>query len=1061
MLDQVFKHAFFQTLTASVEHKTNLILEGLWDSPKALIAAYTASLNKTVLFITGGAREDALFHNLSYLTPNLAIEFPAWETFPGEDIAPSPDLLGKRFETVHHLLTQKKPTILLTPLQAILQKIPSKDTLSPLLSIWAKKKKISFSAIPSLLTSLGFKKVAVVSEKGEFALRGSIVDLFPTGSPTPFRLDFFEDELEEIRTFDPIGQKTTGKVDQFLLSPVQESPFLKETSSLTSLIEYLPKDVVVVWDDLLKIEEAYLPLQKLSQMSSSFFYTLDELLQSLASFPQIFCTSNGIDHFGAICQKNSLSFELFGVSLTAQSMSHPFLPTQLHTSKTPLIFLIQHPEEKEWIEKKYPDLIPQADFQTGLLTSGFTLSDSLLTVAPYGELSGKTTLRRQKWRTQTHATASEFHHLSPGDFVVHFHSGIGRFLGLETHTNHLKEKTDFLVLEYQEESKLFVPLSQSHLISRYIGANETSPTLNQLGGKKWQTTKTSAQKAIVGYANDLLALYAQRSLGKGFCYPSDGDLMQEFERVFPYEETEDQRLAIEAIKQDLCSSKTMDRLICGDVGYGKTEVAMRAAFKAVVDGGKQVAVLVPTTVLAMQHFDTFSERMSSFPVKVGVVSRFRTLKETKEILAQVEKGQVDILIGTHRILSQDVHFKNLGLMIIDEEQRFGVRAKEHLKKFKGTIDCLTLSATPIPRTLYMSLVNARDLSTINTPPQDRLPIKTIVAETDLSLIQNAIVREKGREGQIFYIHNRVDTIYERASLISKLVPSLRIGVVHGQLDPSEIDQIFHQFKQGTIDLLFATTIVESGIDIPNANTILIDRADTYGLADLYQLRGRVGRWNRTAYAYFLIPKNLRLSEIAQKRLHALAEAGAYGGGMKIAMRDLEIRGAGDILGVQQSGQVSAIGFHLYCKLLKKAVEALKKNQPISFHEVKIEFPYDAKIPESYIDAVSVRMEIYHRMGDASSEQDITELLKELQDRFGPVPASVLWLAALNRIRAFASLHTFSLLQFQSLVFVAEKQKGQILEKKHILLPKKKQTPEELGPYVIEELKKAFALKTVR
>lgn len=601
----------------------------------------------------------------------------------------------------------------------------------------------------------------------------------------------------------------------------------------------------------------------------------------------------------------------------------------------------------------------------------------------------------------------------------------------------------------------FVPLSQAYLVSRYIGSKEEPPALSHLGSKRWQTTRMNAQAQIVGYANELLQLYAERAVQGGFRYPPDSEITTQFERDFPYTETQDQALAIQAVKEDLISDKPMDRLICGDVGYGKTEIAMRAAFKAVADGKKQVAVLVPTTVLAMQHFETFSQRMSGFPIHIAAASRFHTPKELKETLQKVTFGQIDILIGTHRLLSKDVRFKDLGLIIIDEEQRFGVKAKEHLKKFKANVDCLTLSATPIPRTLYMSLVHARDMSTINTPPQDRLPIKTIIAETNFDLIQNALMRELARSGQAFYIHNRVETIFGRAEQIQKLVPSARIGIVHGQMDPDAVDAIFHRFKQGELDLLFATTIIENGVDIPNANTILIDRADTYGLADLYQLRGRVGRWNRTAYAYFLIPKNIRLPEPARKRLNALVEAGGYGGGMKIAMRDLEIRGAGDILGIQQSGQVSAIGFHLYCKMLKRAIDALKKQVPVSFNETKMEFGFDARLPENYINEVSLRMELYYRLGEASTFSEIDALLAEMTDRFGTPPDPVIWLYHLTRIRAFAAANHFSLLKFNHLSLIAEQQMGKQVNRQTLLLPKKMQFPKELEDYVIEQLAKHF------
>jgi transcription-repair coupling factor (superfamily II helicase) len=673
-------------------------------------------------------------------------------------------------------------------------------------------------------------------------------------------------------------------------------------------------------------------------------------------------------------------------------------------------------------------------------------------------MTGRTRIRRQKWRSTTHTPAAEFHQLSPGDLVVHFHSGIGKYLGMEKQVNHLGLETEFLVIQYAETSKLFVPLSQAYLVSRYIGTKEEAPTLSTLGSKRWQNTRISAQQQIIGYANELLQLYAERVIQGGFAFSPDSELMQHFERDFPYAETSDQLSAIQAVKEDMIAAKSMDRLVCGDVGYGKTEVAMRAAFKAVADGNKQVALLVPTTVLAMQHYETFSARMSGTPVRIGVVSRFFTQKENRELLAKTEMGEIDILIGTHRLLSKDVKFKDLGLLIIDEEQRFGVKAKEHLKRFKAGIDSLALSATPIPRTLYMSLVHARDMSVIGTPPQDRLPIKTILAEGDTELIQNALLREFARGGQAYYIHNRVESIYERAAAIEKLVPQARIGVVHGQMDADDVDTIFHKFKSGEIDLLFATTIIENGIDIPNANTILIERADTYGLADLYQLRGRVGRWNRAAYAYFLIPKNSRLAEPAQKRLNALVEASGIGGGMRIAMRDLEIRGAGDILGLQQSGQVSAIGFHLYCKMLRRAIDALKKQAPITFNEVKFEFPFDARIPESYISEVALRMELYYRFGEMSDFNELEALLTELIDRFGPLPTPALWLYHLTRIRVFAAAHLFTLLKLQNLSVLAERQLGKTSEQRTILVPKNKQaSPLELETYLIEQLKMQFAL----
>jgi len=826
-----------------------MIVEGLWDAPKALLAS-EAVKKRSVLLITGGMREDRFYDNLSYFCPGVAVEFPAWETLPGEEIAPSPDIIGKRFEALHALIHKKGPSILLCPLPSLLQKVIPKEALAPLLHRWKKGSRMPFSSLAQWLTELGYVRSAVVSDKGEFALRGGILDLFPVASSDPYRIEWFGDEIEGIRTFDPVGQKTIAKAEEVFLCPAKEMPLLQKAERLVPIGSYL-EDPIIFWDDLLAIEDTYVSLKGMPAAKSPFFYPFEELLKSWDHRQQIFCTDFPLTE----------QFEMFNHTFRAKSFKHRFFKVEhcFHPEESPdphfhFLFLNATETEEEEVKKQLSSIqLPKnTRWERGYLTSGYCLDN--LVVIPNVEITQRARIRRQKWRSTYHTPAAELHELSPGDRVVHFHSGIGLYLGLEKHANHLGQETEFLSLEYADNSKLFVPLSQAYLVSRYVGSKEELPSLSQLGGKRWQAMRAHAQTQIVGYANELLQLYAERAVQGGFRYPPDSETMAQFERDFPYTETQDQALAIHALKEDMTSEKAMDRLICGDVGYGKTEVAMRAAFKAVIDGKKQVAVLVPTTVLAVQHFETFCQRMSGFPVHIGVVSRFHTPKEVRETLHKVSQGEIDILIGTHRLLSEDVRFKELGLIIIDEEQRFGVKAKEHLKKFKATVDCLTLSATPIPRTLYMSLVYARDMSVINTPPQDRLPVKTILAETDPELIQNALMRELSRGGQAFYIHNRVESIFGRAEMVQKLLPSAKIGVVNGQMDPDAVDQIFHRFKQGDLDILFATTIVENGIDIPNANTILIDRADTYGLADLYQLRGRVGRWNRAAYAYFLIPK---------------------------------------------------------------------------------------------------------------------------------------------------------------------------------------------------------------
>ncbi len=1050
----------FKEFARAIESKDSWLLENLPSSAKALLAAFiTQSSQKSLLLVTKGTSEDRLFEDISYFDPTLPIEFPAWETLPGEEILPSPDILGKRFEALHTLIHKKTPSIVLCPLQSLLQKIIPPSELKPLLHTFRKKMTLNFDSLPEILTSLGYQRHAVVSDKGQFAIRGGIVDLFPTSSPDPYRIEFFENEIEEIRSFDPVGQKSIQKIEAFFLPPATELSILQKSKTLSSIIDYL-HDPIIFFDDLLNLEETYVNLKNMPGAKSPFFESLEKILPRFEKC--FFYTSQNIELLSEVSLSKErtkhiqpISFEMFHHKFHAKRFFHPFQKVEDISEIDPSFsfhFVSTTSTEEEEIKKQIAPLtLKHQTFSKGYLSSGFIIPDAKTALIASQDLSKRSYVRRQKWRSTHHTPSSEFHALSPGDLVVHFHSGIGKFIGMEKQKNHLGQETEFLVLQYAENSKLFVPLSQSYLVSRYIGSKEEVPHLSTLGTKRWQKVIHSAQTQIVGYANDLLQRQAERVVQGGCIYKEDDDLMEEFEADFPYTETEDQLKAISEIKQEMISGKLMDRLVCGDVGYGKTEVAMRAAFKAVANGEKQVAILVPTTVLAMQHFETFAERMKGFPIKVAVISRFQTAKESKEILKKVEEGSIDILIGTHRLLSKDIKFKDLGLIIIDEEQKFGVRSKEHLKKLKVNAGCLTLSATPIPRTLYMSLIHIRDMSVINTPPQDRLPIKTIIAEADFELIQNALLREFARGGQAFFIHNRVETIHSRAEEIHKLVPSARIAVVHGQMDTDEIDLIFHKFKQGETDLLFATTIIESGIDIPNANTMLIDRADTYGLADLYQLRGRVGRWNRAAYTYFLIPKHRQLSEVAQKRLNALVEAGGYGGGMKIAMRDLEIRGAGDILGVEQSGQVSAIGFHLYCKLLKRAIDSLKLKKPISFTETKIESPFTASLPDFYVNEVSLRMELYHRLGEASSFADVDAIFHELKDRFGKPPEPVLWLYHLSRIRVFAAERQISLLKFKDLSFTAEKQKGKETTTHTFLLPKKIQNPKDLEAHVIEKL----------
>ncbi len=1081
-------HPLLQGFLDAIAHEPSILIEQLWDGPKAVLIWLLSQItNKHVLVISSGS-QDSLLEDMQLFSLPYLYELPAWETLPGEEIAPSSDLMGKRFEVLNSLLQNDSPHIIFTSLQAALQKLPCKEHMRSLFQKYQINQFLDFSAFINHLQTLNYQRAHIVSDKGEFAVRGGIIDFFPPSALSPFRMEFFGNEIQEIRSFDPLTQITTEKHKHCWLSPASELTLLQKTQELTSLLDYLGPNTILIFNDLLAIEDRLVSLTKMPTFQNRLVFSFQEFFSYSQTLSHLFLSSEKIESLSSIRENPSvyvgqtslqpLQFEMFNQQIKTKRCRHPFIPVAdffstldnqaSYKEEEILQALHRYPHmqvhficstlaQKTLLEEK-TKRSENTDFQIGYLSSGFVLKDAKISLITTAELTNRLRPRRQKWRQSHSIPISEFHELLPGDIVVHFYSGIGRYIGTEKQANHLGHIAEFMVIEYAEKSKLFVPLSQSHLISRYIGTKDTIPTFSQLGSTKWQKTRQMAQKAIVGYADQLLRMQAERTVQGGLAYPPDSETMISFEEDFPFVETEDQLHAIAAIKQDMQSEAAMDRLICGDVGYGKTEVAMRAAFKAVSDGHKQVAVLVPTTILAMQHYETFCRRMANFPVQIGLACRFCSSSQIKKTLQLVQEGKIDILIGTQRLISQDVHFKDLGLIIIDEEQRFGVRAKERLKTVKTGVDCLTLSATPIPRTLYLSLIGIKKVSIINTPPQDRLPIKSIIAERDLSLIQNALARELLRDGQVFFIHNRIETIFQIAKQLQQLAPDARIVVGHGQMSSDEIDAVFHAFKQGDADILVSTTIIENGIDIPNANTILIDRSDTFGIADLYQMRGRVGRWNKPAYAYFLIPPKKQLSEITLKRLEALSLSSGYGGGMRVAMRDLEIRGAGDILGTQQSGQVSSIGFHLYCKLLKKAVNALNNNKDISFTETKMEFSFDALIPETYINEPTLRMEIYHRFGDATTTQDLNTLLAELTDRFGTYPIQVLWLYHLTRLRIFASTNHFILLKFGKMTLIAQQQNGKTVLKKLLALPKITH-PKQLEENVIAALKKEFFIKS--
>ena len=659
------------------------------------------------------------------------------------------------------------------------------------------------------------------------------------------------------------------------------------------------------------------------------------------------------------------------------------------------------------ILRDYDVVLPKNSIKIGELSGGFEFPAFDLKVFTETDVFGETTqgefqsakVKSQKSKVKTSAFISDFRDLKAGDFVVHVDHGIGRFEGLQV-LEAGGVSREFMLLVYADNAKLFVPVERLDLVSRYSSGEGVQPTLDRLGGLGWQKTKAKAKRAMRDMADELLRLYAERKLVQGFAYSGDTPWQKEFEDAFPYQLTTDQATAIDDLKDDMQTAVPMDRLIVGDVGYGKTEVAMRGAFKAVMDG-KQVAVLTPTTVLAYQHFETFKQRFAAFPVKIEMISRFRSRKEQKEVVEKTEKGDVDILIGTHRILSSDVKMPKLGLVVVDEEQRFGVAHKEKLKQLKKKVDVVTLSATPIPRTLNMSLLGMRDMSVIETPPRDRLAINTQVVQFSEAVVKSAIELELARNGQIFFIHNRVETIETIAAHIQKIVPNARIVVGHGQMSEKELEKVMLDFVEYKYDVLVATTIIENGIDIPRANTIIINRANNYGLSQLYQLRGRVGRSNRRAYAYLLIPTEQELTPIARRRLSAIREFSDLGAGFRIAALDLELRGAGNILGGQQSGQLDALGFDLYTKMLQRTIAELRGEEIEDESSVSINLGVDVSIPNEYINETAQRLRTYKRISSAESEEDLRRIYAEIQDRYGRIPESVNNLFDFARLRKLA------------------------------------------------------------
>jgi transcription-repair coupling factor (superfamily II helicase) len=903
-------------------------------------------------------------------------------------LEPPPHLVGERARALDVLA---RGGLVCASAHAVAERLPPTEARPEPLEL-RPGREIGVEGLSEVLAFAGYERVERVDDRGQFAVRGGIVDLFPTTGREPLRIEFFGDEIESIRAFSPFTQRALHPVEESVVYPAVERrlDLVEEWHGEEGETRPVPDDLVpplagapdLVFqpDDVRRIwKEDWLEPISLDGATELDPFPQGQPLAFEAQRPAIAArglseAENELAAFVRAGQRVVVAFPHRGEALRTQNLLRKVDARLLEPGDA-------IPEE------------PEILFAVAPARRGFVWRELGLVLLPDHQVFRRRVPRERRIGGRA---LQSFADLRTGDFVVHEDHGVGKLLGFET-----KEVAgvtrDYLLLAFRGEDRLYVPHEQLGKVSRYIGADAKAPALSKLGGKAWQLLKSRAHESVKELATELIQLYALRQTREGIAYDLSHEWLQRLEASFPYRETPDQENAIEAVKEDLETARPMDRLVCGDVGFGKTEVAVRAAFTVAVNG-KQVLMLAPTTILAEQHWNTFRERFRDFPVRVEMVSRFRAPKEVKAVLKDFSEGKVDVLIGTHRVLSRDVIPKELGLVILDEEQRFGVAQKELLKSLRLEVDVLTLSATPIPRTLHLSLAGMRDISIIETPPEGRRPIRTTVGEYDEELITLALAREKERGGQAFYLHNRVETIEEVAEKLRQLLPDLRFLVAHGQMREKELEEKMHAFLRGDADVLVSTTIIESGIDIPQANTLIVERADALGLSQLYQIRGRVGRSDETAYAYLFYPDASELTGEARARLATLADHTELGAGFAIAMRDLEIRGAGELLGAEQSGHVAAVGFELYVELLNEAVAELQGQRRVAVRPVRIDARIDAYVPQQYVSSEALRIDVHRRLALAETEDELRELQASLEDRYGPLPEPVEHLFAIQEAK---------------------------------------------------------------
>ena len=1078
------------SITALRRGERRITIPGLKGSSPALFVAelVRAGLEMPLVITATQEAAEEFCQEFSFFSGGdlHAAIFPAWDVAPFSASSPHPDVTGARLDTLFRLQNSVS-RITVMPVAAALQRVLPRKTLNDSSCYLLPGEEFDRDDLLARLIRMGYANVPLVEDRGTFAVRGGILDIFPPNLRTPVRIEFFGDTAETMRAFDPLTQRSLQPVEELVLLPSRElllsdevladiSPRLKQLCdsldipanrrrhiledlqnavyfpgidflqpllhpALETIFDYVPAATPLILLDPEAINYAILSLCEeieggvikaatagLAHSPAAELFLTDFQLADIITGRRVIELSglvlDTLDERATItipCEDNGD----LRVTVSKES-SHALAPLAdrlrrwLDSGEQLVIACHQQPQAERLKDLltpyKIPSIISEASFAGSLppfqgegrvgegivkiligeLSRGFRLPDSRLVLIAEEELFGKRVRRRGVSEVRKKQLLASLAELKPGDYMVHIDHGIGLYRGLQ-HISVGNTAGDFLLLEYAGSDKLFLPVDRLGLVQRYVGPEGSNPSLDKLGGISWEKSKGKARKNIEELAGELLEIYARRQLSEGYSFSPPDEMYREFEASFAWEETPDQLSAIQDVLADMQHSKPMDRLICGDVGYGKTEVALRGAFKSALDG-KQVGILVPTTILAQQHYETFRERLKDYPVTVEVLSRFRTPKEQKGILERLKKGDIDIIIGTHRMLQKDVAFKDLGLMIIDEEQRFGVKDKERLKSFRAVVDVMTLTATPIPRTLYMSMMGIRDLSIIDTPPVDRLAVKTVVSRFSEELIREAVLRELRRGGQVFFVHNRVQTIGKRAELLAQLVPEAKIAVGHGQMGEHELEKVMLGFMHGETNLLLCTTIIESGLDIPSANTLIVDHADKFGLSQLYQLRGRVGRSTQRGYAYLLIPGEAAISSDARERLRVLQEISELGAGFRIATHDMEIRGAGDMLGNRQSGTVTEIGFELYNQMLEETIARMRGEESVERVEPEINLKVPAFIPEAYVKDAGQRLVIYKKLTQAESEEDVLDVQNEVLDRFGTYPLATSYLFEIMKLR---------------------------------------------------------------